>query len=153
MIFETSTDPEPRDWRFPFIYYVLYGILPDNSKEAAVVRRKVLNSITMRLCKYYIACRMMESCFAVFHTKRHMKHSGKFMMICAELTNPNPNLGTDSENLAIIGRRWFLMPSPTLSNVVLVRSMVTSSIKYQVIFIQFLLHSHLRCAEWMSLDP
>ena len=32
---ESSTGPEPRDWRFPYIDYVLYDILPDDTKEAA----------------------------------------------------------------------------------------------------------------------
>jgi len=37
---ETSTGPELRDWRFPHIDYVLYDILPDEPKEAAIIRRK-----------------------------------------------------------------------------------------------------------------
>ena len=30
---ETSTGPELRDWRFPYINYALYDILPDDPKE------------------------------------------------------------------------------------------------------------------------
>ena len=37
---ETSTGLELRDWRFPYINYTLYDILPENPKEAAAVRRK-----------------------------------------------------------------------------------------------------------------
>jgi len=37
---ETSTGPELRDWRFPYIDYALYDILLENPKEAAVIRRK-----------------------------------------------------------------------------------------------------------------
>jgi len=37
---ESSTGPESRDWRFPYIDYVVYGILPDDTKEAAAIRRK-----------------------------------------------------------------------------------------------------------------
>ena len=37
---EISTSPEPRDWQFPYIDYVLYDILPDDSKEAAAIKRK-----------------------------------------------------------------------------------------------------------------
>ena len=37
---EISTGPEPRDWQFPYIDYVLYDILPDDPKEAAAVKRK-----------------------------------------------------------------------------------------------------------------
>ncbi|XP_020271750.1 uncharacterized protein LOC109846924 [Asparagus officinalis] len=36
--FATSIELEPRDWWFPYIDYVLYGILPDDSKEMAIVK-------------------------------------------------------------------------------------------------------------------
>lgn len=61
---------------------------------------KLLDSITMLSHEYYIVDHMMDSCSAVFHTKRHMKHPGKLTTVCAELTNPDPNLGTDYEDLA-----------------------------------------------------
>jgi len=44
----------------------------------------------------------MKSYSAAFHTKRH---SGKLITVHAGFTNPDPNLETDSEDLAIIGRR------------------------------------------------
>ena len=37
---ETSAGPELRDWRFSYINYPLYGIMPDDPKEAAAIRRK-----------------------------------------------------------------------------------------------------------------
>ena len=50
---ETSAGPEPRDWRFSYIYYALYDILPDDPKEAAVIRKKApkfyYNAITRTL--------------------------------------------------------------------------------------------------------
>ena len=50
---ESSTGPELRDWRFPYIDYVLYGILPEDTKEAAAIRRKApkfyYNAITRTL--------------------------------------------------------------------------------------------------------
>ena len=39
-ILEITTGLESRDWRFPYIDYVLYDILPEDSKEAAAVKRK-----------------------------------------------------------------------------------------------------------------
>ena len=39
-IFDTLTDPELRDWRFSFIDFILYDILPDDSKETAAIKRK-----------------------------------------------------------------------------------------------------------------
>jgi len=48
----------------------------------------------------YITDRLMGSCFAIFHIKRHMKPSGKLMMICVKLTNPDPNLEINFEDLA-----------------------------------------------------
>ena len=44
---ETSVGPKLRDWRFPYIDYALYGLLPDDPKEAVAIRRKPLNSTTM----------------------------------------------------------------------------------------------------------
>ena len=39
-VLEISTSLDPRDGRFPYIDFVLYGILPDNPKETAAIRRK-----------------------------------------------------------------------------------------------------------------
>ena len=39
-VLETSTSLELRDWRFSYIDFVLYDILPDDPKEAAAIRRK-----------------------------------------------------------------------------------------------------------------
>jgi len=50
---ETSAGLEFRDWRFPYIDYALYSILPDDPKKAATIRRKVpkfyYNAITRTL--------------------------------------------------------------------------------------------------------
>ena len=116
-------------------------------------KEKLFNSITMRSREYYIFDRMTKSCSIAFHTKRHRRHSRKLTMAHAKQTNPNPNLGTDFEDLANIGQRWFLTLLPTPSGVTPIRFMVTSSIKHQVISIRHFLSSHLRCGEWMSLDP
>jgi len=40
-VLETSTSLEPRDWRFPYIDFILYGVLPDDPKEVAAIRGKV----------------------------------------------------------------------------------------------------------------
>ena len=52
-VLESSAGLKPRDWRFPYIDYVLYGILPEDTKEAAAVRRKApkfyYNAITRTL--------------------------------------------------------------------------------------------------------
>jgi len=109
---------------------------------------KLLDSITM--C---IVNRMLESYSDAIHTKRHRRHSKKFTMLCTKLTNPDPSSETGSEDLAIIGRRWSLTPSPILSDAMPVRSTITSSIKRQEIFIPHPLHGHSRCGEWMWLDP
>jgi len=120
-------------------------------KRQLPLEGKLLDSITIRSHEHYIINHMMESCSVVFHTKRHTRHSRKLTTVCAEITNTEPNLGTDFEDLATTSQKWFMMPSPTLSDARLVRSMVTSSIKHQVIFIQHLLHGPLRCGEWTSL--
>ena len=48
---------------------------------------------------------MMESSSAAYHIKRHMKHSKRLMMECAELTNLVQNLEIDSDDWDIIGQR------------------------------------------------
>ena len=37
---EISTSLKPRDWRFPYIDFIMYDILPNDPKEAATIRRK-----------------------------------------------------------------------------------------------------------------
>jgi len=91
----------------------------------------------------------MESYSDAFHIKRHRRRSKKLMMVCAEFTNPDLSSETRFEEMAIIVRRWSLMPSPMLSDAMSVRSTVTSSVKYRDIFIQRPLHGHLRCREWI----
>jgi len=39
-VLKILTNLEPRDWRFPYIDFVLYGILPDDPKEVVAIRRK-----------------------------------------------------------------------------------------------------------------
>jgi len=139
------------DWRFPYIDYALYGILPDDPKETAAIRRKPLNCTIMRLQEHCIADRLMESSSADYHIKRHRKHSKWLMMVSAKLTNLVQILETDSENWDIISQRWSLMPSLMLNGATLVRSMATSFIKHQDIFILQLLSGYLRCGKWTWL--
>ena len=73
-VLKTSTGLEPKDWRFPYIDCALYGILSDDPKEAAAIRRKAPNSTIMRLHEHYIVDRMTGSCFAAFHKKRHRRY-------------------------------------------------------------------------------
>ena len=39
-VYNISTHLEPRDWLFPLIDYALHGLLPDDPKEAASIRRR-----------------------------------------------------------------------------------------------------------------
>jgi len=39
-VLETSISLKPRDWRFPYIDFVLYNIFPDDPKEVAAIRKK-----------------------------------------------------------------------------------------------------------------
>jgi len=141
-----------RDWRFSYIDYVLYGILPDDPKEAALsLEGKPLNSTTTRSQEHCIADRMMESSSAAYHIKRHRKHSKRLMTVYAELTNLVQSLEIDSEYWNIISQRWSLTPSLMLSDATPVRSMATSFIRHQDIFVLWLLPGHLRCREWTWL--
>jgi len=61
---------------------------------------KLLDSATIRSREHYITDHMMESYSTAFHIKRHIKPSEKLVTVCAELTNPDPNLEIDSQDLA-----------------------------------------------------
>ena len=100
---ETSAGPELRDWRFPYINYALYCILPDGPKEAVAIRRKAPKFYYNAITEHCITSRMMESSSAAYHIKRYRKHSKRLMIVCAELTNLVQNLGIDSEDYNIIG--------------------------------------------------
>ena len=41
-ILETLISVKPTNWQLPYIDFVLYGIFPDDLKEAAAIRRKAL---------------------------------------------------------------------------------------------------------------
>lgn len=57
MVCETSSSLEPKDWRFPFIDFLLYGILSENPKEA---KRRASCSSTTRLLNNCMEDRMMH---------------------------------------------------------------------------------------------
>ena len=84
---ETLTGLELRDWRFPYIDYALYDILPNDPKEAATIKRKAhkfyYNAITRTI---YTDC-MIESSFTACHIKRLKKYSKRLIMVYVELTN------------------------------------------------------------------
>jgi len=54
-VLETSTSLKPRDWRFPYIDFILYDILPDDPKKVAAIRRKAPRFFIMRSCEHCIA--------------------------------------------------------------------------------------------------
>ena len=95
---ETSTRLKLKDWRFSYINFVLYGICLTTPRRQLPSEGKLLDSITMRSCRHYIADRMMESCSDAFHTKRHKNHSKKLMIVCVELTNSDPSWETGLED-------------------------------------------------------
>jgi len=103
-VLETSTSLKPRDWKFPYIDFVLYGILPDDPKEELPLEGKLLGFITMRSREHYIIGRMMKSYSNTFHTTRHMRRSKKLMTVYVELTNLELSSETGFEDLAVTGR-------------------------------------------------
>ena len=76
----------------------------------------------------------MESSSAACHIKKHKKYSKRLMTACVELINLVQNLGIDSEDSDIIGQRLSLTLSLTPSDVMPVRSMMTSSIRHHDFF-------------------
>jgi len=83
----------------------LHGILPDDPKEAAAIRRKApkfhYNAITRTLYRRSNN-RILLRCH---HIKSYRKHSKRLMMVCVELINLTQSLEIDSEDWDIIGQR------------------------------------------------
>ena len=114
-IFKASTSLELKDWWFSYIDFILYGILPDDHKEAAPSEGKLIGSILKWSREHCIIGRTMESYSDAFHTNRNRRRLKKLMMVHVELTN-DLNSETSLEDMATIGRRRSLMSSPMLSD-------------------------------------
>ena len=54
-VLKNSTGPKPRDWRFSFIDFVLYDILPNDLKEAANGLVEAFNKTIEKLLKKLIS--------------------------------------------------------------------------------------------------
>ena len=94
-----------QDWRFPFIDYVLYDILPNDSKEAATIRRKAprfyYNVIT-RTLHHRSYDGILLLCLSHEEAQEALKeaHDGTY-----GAHQPGPKLGDRLRRLGIIGRR------------------------------------------------
>jgi len=77
-VLKISTGPELRDWRFSFIDFILYSILPDDPKEVAAIRRKgprfYYNMITRTLYRILLCCLSCEKA----HEALREAHGGMF---------------------------------------------------------------------------
>jgi len=152
-VLETSIGPEPRDWRFLFINFVLYTILPDDPNKVTAIKRKpprlYYNEITQSL--YH---RTYDVILLCCHSHKEAQEAlRKAYDDACGAHQLDSNLGIVYKDLSITGQRWFLTLLPTLGGVTLVRFRVTSYIKHQFIFTQCLFHGHLRCEKWMLLGP
>jgi len=102
---ETSTGPELRDWRFPYIDYALYDIFSNDPNEAAAIRRKdskfYYNAITRTLYHRSHDGILLRCC----HKRRHRKYLKKRMTACVELISLARSLGIASEGWYITGQR------------------------------------------------
>lgn len=107
IVCETSSDMELRDWRFPFIDVVRYGILlEDQKKKSPPLKEGQINSSTTPPLNSYTEGHMMELCSGVYPAKKHKLHYKKSIMICVVLTNPDPNSGIGYEKCATFCQKW-----------------------------------------------
>jgi len=65
---------------------------------------RLLDSTRIRLCRHYIIDHMMKFYSTTFHTKRHRRHSGKFMVVCEEHANPDLSSETDFETWLLLAK-------------------------------------------------
>jgi len=119
--------------------FVLYNILPDDPKETTAIKRKApwfyYNMITWTL--YHRSYdKILFRCLSRKEAHEALKEAHD--CTCGA-HQADLNLGTDSEDLATTSWRWCLTLSPMLDGVTLARFMVTSYIKHQAIFTQYLL--------------
>jgi len=134
-VLETSTSLKPRDWQFPYIDFVLYGILPDDPKEVAAIRRKApwfyYNAITWTLYRRSydeILLRYLS------HKKAHEALKEAHDGMCGT-HQPGAKL---KDRLWRLGYYWLKMipdAMPMLNNAMPIRSTVTSLIKHRDVFI------------------
>ena len=93
------------DWRFPYINYELYDILPEDPKEAAVIRRKApkffYNAI-IRTLYHRSHDGILLCCLSYKEAQEILKEA---MTVCVELINMVQSLEIDSEDWGIIGQR------------------------------------------------
>ena len=103
-VYNISTDLEPRDWQFSLIDYALHGLLLDNPKEAASIRRRslrfyydpILKTLYRRSCDDVLLCYLSNS----ERRKCLKKHTTAY----AELISQVQNSRTDCTGLDIIGQ-------------------------------------------------
>ena len=103
-VYNISTDLKLRDWRFPLIDYALHGLLPDDPKEAASIRRRSLrfhyNPILKMLYRRSYDGILLR-CLSNLEAQEVLKeaHDGIF-----RAHQPGPKLKTDCTGLDIIGQ-------------------------------------------------
>jgi len=102
-VLEASTSLELRDWHFPYTDFILYGIFPNNHKEAATIRRKAprfyYNAI-MRTLYHRPYDRIIRWCLSHKEAQEVLKeaHDG----VC-RAHQPGPKLG---DRLRRLGYYW-----------------------------------------------
>ena len=102
---ESSASLKPRDWRFPYINYVLYDILPEDTKEAAAIRRKApkfyYNAITRTLYRRSHDGILLR-CLSQKEAQEVLKEAHDGMCGAHQ---PGPKLAIDSKGWGITGPR------------------------------------------------
>jgi len=129
-VLETSISLEPRDWRLSYIDFVLYGILPDDHKEKAVIKRKAPQfyyNVIMQTLYLQSYDGILLRCLSHKEAQEALKEA--YDSICGA-HQPRPKLEDRLRKLGYYWPKISLTPSPMLSDAMHVRSTVILSIKH-----------------------
>lgn len=150
-VLKTSIGLELRDWRFPFIDFTLFGILPADPHETTAIKRKAphfYNNVTSWTLHRCTLDRLLLCCLSSDDAQEVFKeaHNGT----CGAHQSGSAIKPREG---AIIGPKCSLTPSNMQSSATIVKFTEISSIELRDTCIQQRRHGNSKCEGWTSSVP